>query len=165
MNCVFCKIASGEIPSSKVYEDSSCIAFFEINPASDGHVVVTTKNHYEDLNSIPTQEFLNAWSIVRFVSQVLQEELNPKGYNILLNTGEVKNQQSKHVSIHLIPLKGGEEVFMGWKPKKLDEKLVKKLSERAQIKLNEQIEETKKQFKEHQKEIIKVVKTPKRLNP
>jgi histidine triad (HIT) family protein len=167
MDCIFCKISSGEIPSSKVYEDPTCIAFFELNPASQGHVVITTKNHYEDMNAVPAQEFLNLWSIVRFLSISLSEQLKPIGYNVLMNVGQVKNQQSKHVSIHLIPLKGDEEVFMGWKPKKIVEEENKTLANAIAVKLEEQKEEAKKQFIKHQDEIIKVIKKemPEKLNP
>ncbi|MBR9678790.1 MAG: HIT family protein [Nanoarchaeota archaeon] len=167
MDCIFCKISSGEIPTSKIYEDPTCIAFFELNPASQGHIVITTKKHYEDMKLIPAQEFLNLWSIVRFLGITLSEQLNPAGYNVLMNVGQVKNQQSKHVSIHLIPLKGDEEVFMGWKPKKVDEKNNENLANAITIKLEQQKEEAKKQFLKHQNEIIKVIKKemPEKLNP
>ena len=165
MDCVFCKISSGEIPASKVYDDSTCTAFFEINPACPGHLVVITKSHYESLGAVPANEFLNAWSVVRFLSEALTEYLKPKGYNVLLNVGEVKNQQSKHLAIHVLPLKGDEEVMMGWKPRKLDEKDVKALSELIQSKLKEQVDKAKAEMIKHQDEFIKVVKRPKRLNP
>ena len=58
-SCVFCKIVTGEIPAQKVYEDSSCIAFLDINPASKGHTLVVPKEHYALLSQMPEREYLD----------------------------------------------------------------------------------------------------------
>jgi histidine triad (HIT) family protein len=165
MDCVFCGISSGEVQASKVYEDSTCMAFFEINPACPGHLVVIPKKHYEDLVSIPAEEFLNVWSVVRFLSEIVDEHVKPKGYNVLLNVGKVKNQQSKHLAVHVLPLKGKEEIVVGWKPQKLDETDAKALAGKIAVKLQERVDQAKKEIIKHQDELIKVIKRPKRLNP
>jgi len=113
MDCLFCKIIAGEIPSKKVYENEYVYAFHDINPVAPIHVIVIPKKHIESVNSVDESNVES----VKYVFEALPkiaEVLGVKedGYRIITNVGENGGQTIKHLHFHLI---GG---------KKLDAKLV-----------------------------------------
>ena len=75
-NCVFCKIAKGEIPAKKYYEDENFLAIFEINPISIGHLVVFSKNHYSNTGEMPEQEWQKMCNIARDLAEKHIKEIN-----------------------------------------------------------------------------------------
>lgn len=116
--CVFCKIARGEIPSVSIYEDGEVIAFLDINPASRGHTLVTLKKHYESLNEVPEEELSTLASAVRKLSKAVAETAHAPAFNVLLNNGKEAGQIVGHVHFHIIPRKGNDSLNFGWKPGK-----------------------------------------------
>ncbi len=165
MDCVFCKIISGEIQTERIFEDHTIIASFDINPASIGHIIIFPKKHYEDLGSIPPQDFFNMASVLRFLSDVLKEDLLPKGFNVVMNMGEVKNQQMTHLTIHLIPVSGTEEIVIGWKPVSVSQEEKINLAKRLNGIMARKIEEAKQKMKEHSNELFQVQKGQAQIPP
>lgn len=102
-DCIFCKIASGEIPSKKIYEDQKFIAFLDVNPRANGHVLVIPKKHATTLNELPKADAGPIFQIVQHIAKTIQERLDAKGYNIGSNNGEAAGQAVPHLHIHIIP--------------------------------------------------------------
>ena len=83
--CVFCKIISGEIDSYKVHEGDLVVAFLDINPANDGHVLVVPRKHFESLEEMDEDSLRSMFLVVREIVSKIKRELNPDGINILSN--------------------------------------------------------------------------------
>ena len=101
MECLFCKIANGEIPSYKIYEDDILIAFLDINPDSDGHTLIVPKKHYTDLDDIDLDTLNHINKISKKIKKLLEKKLGCEGISLLQNNGFV--QEIKHYHLHLKP--------------------------------------------------------------
>ena len=113
-DCIFCKIAVGEIPSATVYEDEDFRVILDLNPASCGHALVIPKQHYENLMTIPEDLAGKAMITAKKVATVLKEVLPCDGYNILQNNGLCAGQTVFHFHIHLIPRRENDNVGLEW---------------------------------------------------
>ena len=102
-DCIFCKIANGEIPSATVYEDSVCRVILDVNPANRGHALIIPKEHYDDIYSMDADTAAKIFTIATEVAKAQKAELNPDGLNILQNNGEAAGQTVFHFHMHLIP--------------------------------------------------------------
>lgn len=107
MDCIFCKIANGEIPSMKIYEDDIVLAFLDINPDTDGHTLIIPKKHYQDLDDIDLNTLNHINKISKKVKKLLEEKLNCEGMSLLQNNGYV--QEVKHYHLHLKPFYKGNK--------------------------------------------------------
>ncbi len=103
MECVFCKIIKGEIPSYKVYEDESVYAFLDINPVNFGHTLVIPKKHYENMEEIDKKILCDLIKVVKKIGGAIKKGLKVEGYNINLNNGSVAGQVVPHFHFHIIP--------------------------------------------------------------
>lgn len=101
MDCIFCKIINGEIPSYKVYEDNDFLAFLDINPTSTGHTLLIPKIHTKDLESIDEETLSKIILKAKELSKIITNKLNANGYSICQNNGIC--QEVKHFHIHIIP--------------------------------------------------------------
>ncbi|MDR1852433.1 MAG: HIT family protein [Propionibacteriaceae bacterium] len=102
MDCLFCSIIAGEIPSKKVYEDDVAFAFLDIEPFHAGHTLVVPKRHTADLTSDPTAFAELAPSVTK-VAELLKEKLDAPALNVLVNSGEVAGQSVFHLHVHVVP--------------------------------------------------------------
>ena len=101
--CIFCEIISGNIPSSKVYEDENVLAILDISQTTKGHTLVMPKKHYENFLEMPEEEYENLMGITQKLSRHILQKLDAKGCNILINTNEVAGQTVMHAHVHIIP--------------------------------------------------------------
>ena len=102
-NCLFCKIASGEIPSSKVYEDADTFAFLDIKPVNPGHLLVIPKEHYENIFEVPTEILTRMIETMKKMAHALKDSLGIENGNIVMNNGEHAGQTVFHAHLHFIP--------------------------------------------------------------
>ncbi len=102
--CVFCRIASGELPSHKVYEDKDYVAFLDINPFSKGHTLVCPKVHGETVWDMGESEIGGLFTVASKVSRAVMQVTGADGFRILQNNGEAANQVVAHVHVHVIPV-------------------------------------------------------------
>lgn len=101
MDCIFCKIIKGEIPSYKVYEDDKIISFLDVNPVSPGHTLIIPKDHTLDLHSIP-EDILNHIMVkAKDLANMLVNKLEAQGFSLVQNNGIA--QEVKHFHLHIIP--------------------------------------------------------------
>ncbi|MEK6957841.1 MAG: HIT family protein, partial [archaeon] len=102
-NCIFCKIVSGQIPSTKIYEDENSLAFLDISPAANGHSLVISKKHYATLLDIPSTELKELILAVQKIGAATMKATNAQGFNVLQNNGAVSGQVIRHLHFHVIP--------------------------------------------------------------
>lgn len=101
--CIFCEIINGNIPSKKVYEDDTTLAILDISQTTYGHTLVLPKKHYENILEMPKDEFQDLTGKAQDIAKQVVNNLNAKGFNLLVNTNEVAGQTVMHAHIHIIP--------------------------------------------------------------
>ena len=114
-NCIFCKIAGGEIPSATLYEDADFRVIMDISPASKGHALILPKEHYANLYELPDELAAKVLVLAKNMITKLKDIVGCDGYNVLQNNGEVAGQTVFHFHMHLIPRYENDEVNIGWK--------------------------------------------------
>jgi histidine triad (HIT) family protein len=102
MDCIFCKIIDGDIPSYKIYEDEYVLAFLDITQTTKGHTLVIPKKHYKNIFDTPKDIAEKVFSVVPKIANALKETFNPIGINIV-NNNDQPLQSVFHLHIHLIP--------------------------------------------------------------
>lgn len=107
-NCIFCKIVKGEIPSTKVYEDDSVLAFLDIKPVNPGHTLVITKQHYENFTHTDPLDLQKLILQVQAVADAVIRALGAEGFNLGLNNGAAAGQLVPHVHFHIMPRFSGD---------------------------------------------------------
>ena len=107
MDCIFCKIIKGEIPSKKAYEDDKVLAFFDIQPQAPVHIVVIPKEHIENMNGITADNSDVIAHIFEVIPQIAKENNLADGYRVVSNCGANAGQTVFHLHFHIL---GGEKL-------------------------------------------------------
>lgn len=115
-NCIFCKIAAGEIPSRTIYEDDSFRVIMDISPAAKGHAIILPKNHAADIFELPEEDASKILIVAKKVASAMKKALKCDGVNILQNNGEVAGQTVFHLHVHVIPRYQDDQVKIKWSP-------------------------------------------------
>lgn len=113
-NCIFCKIISGEIPSTTIYEDNDFKVILDVSPATEGHALILPKKHYKDLDELDKSCGEKLLTIASNVGKALMDTFGYEGYNIVQNNGLAAGQTVFHFHMHLIPRYKGDNVGLGW---------------------------------------------------
>ena len=106
-NCIFCKIAAGEIPSNKVYEDEHVFAFRDIAPQAPVHILVIPKKHFTSMNEVCGENTLYAAKCLEAIALIAKQEKLDKGYRVISNCGEDGGQTVMHLHFHIL---GGKKL-------------------------------------------------------
>lgn len=122
-NCIFCKIAAGEIPSATIYEDDDFRVILDIEPASKGHALILPKEHYANLYELSDEVAAKALIVAKKVVSKMTEILGCDGYNVVQNNGVAAGQTVFHFHIHLIPRYNDDNVNIAWKQGSLTEEV------------------------------------------
>ncbi len=131
-NCIFCKIAAGEILSATLYEDDDFRVILDIEPASKGHALILPKNHYANLYELEDEAAAKALVLAKKMITKLTPILGCEGYNIVQNNGPAAGQTVFHFHMHLIPRYSEDQVKIGWKMGKLTEEDKEEILRRIQ---------------------------------
>lgn len=102
-DCIFCQIVSGQIPSSKVYEDEEVLAFLDITQVTTGHTLIIPKKHYRNMLEMDAEAASSLFARVPKIAKQLQEKLGSSGINIINNNEEAAGQTVFHTHVHLLP--------------------------------------------------------------
>ena len=102
MDCLFCKIIAGEIPSAKVYEDESVLAFRDIAPEAPMHVLVVPKTHIASADAVTCENSAVVAHIFEVIPKIAAAEGVTNGYRVLTNVGEDAGQSVKHLHFHVV---------------------------------------------------------------
>lgn len=111
MDCVFCKIASGEIPSKKAYEDESVLAFYDLDPQAPVHILIIPKHHITSVAEITPENSAIVAHIFEVAAKLAKENNLTEGFRVVANTGKDGGQSVPHLHFHLL---GGRS--MKWPP-------------------------------------------------
>lgn len=122
-NCIFCKIAAGEIPSATLYEDEDFRVIMDIEPASKGHALILPKEHYANIYELPEELASKVMVLAKKMVAKMTDIVECDGYNVLQNNGEVAGQTVFHFHMHLIPRYKDDDVTIKWKQGTLTEEV------------------------------------------
>jgi histidine triad (HIT) family protein len=114
VDCVFCRIRDGQIPSTRVYEDDRTIAFMDINPLNEGHTLVITRAHAATLFEADEADLRAAIATAKRVAVAIRTALHPDGLNLLQANGAAAFQSVAHFHIHLLPRFTGDGKGFDW---------------------------------------------------
>ncbi len=121
MDCIFCSIANGEIPSATLYEDENFRVILDLGPATKGHALILPKQHYANLYEIPEELAAKAMLLAKKMATAMSRALSCDGFNLVQNNGEAAGQTVFHFHMHLIPRYQGDQAGVTWKPGELTE--------------------------------------------
>lgn len=107
-NCIFCKIINNEIPAYKIYEDDLVLAFLDINPIVEGHVLIVPKKHFENIFDIEEKYLERIIIITKKISLKIKESLNVEGINLYQANNSVAGQTVFHFHLHILGRRKGD---------------------------------------------------------
>ncbi len=115
-NCIFCKIANGEIPSKTLYEDEVFRVILDLGPATKGHALILPKEHADNLYELPDETAAKAMLLAKKMACLMKEKLHCAGLNLMQNNERAAGQTVFHYHMHLIPryLNDGQKI--NWIP-------------------------------------------------
>lgn len=118
--CIFCKIAAGEIPSSTVYEDGYFKAILDLSPATKGHTIIIPKKHMKDATELETEFASRILPVAAKIGMAMEKGLGCTGFNLVQNNGESAGQTVMHYHMHVIPRYDAGEKIVTWPQKETE---------------------------------------------
>lgn len=120
-NCIFCKIANGEIPSKTLYEDEDFKVILDLGPATRGHALILPKEHYANLYELDETVASKVLGLAKQMAVHMTEKLKCDGFQLVQNNGEAAGQTVPHFHLHLIPRyeKDGQHIL--WEPREVSQ--------------------------------------------
>ena len=118
-DCIFCKIAAGEIPSATIYEDELFKVILDLGPAAKGHALILPKNHFDDLLTVDEETGSKALLLASRVARAIKKAFGCDGVNILQNNGKAAGQTVFHLHFHVIPRYENDGIAIEWNPGKV----------------------------------------------
>lgn len=115
-NCIFCKIANGEIPSKTLYEDDKFRVILDLGPATKGHALILPKEHYANLYELPEELAGEVMKLAKKMVVQMTDRLGCEGFNLIQNNGDLAGQTVFHFHMHMIPRYQADGQKIGWKP-------------------------------------------------
>lgn len=136
-DCLFCKLAAGQIPSTKIYEDDRVLAFMDINPINEGHMLVIPRYHADGLLDIGEEDLQRVVLVVQGLARIVRRELKPDGLNIIQSNGQAAGQVIPHFHMHVIPRLKEDRLskLMDWGMEPGDMDAITKLAERIRSRI------------------------------
>lgn len=115
-DCIFCKLANGDIPTNSIYEDDKFNVILDNGPATKGHALILPKDHADSLFDLPEETAADVMKLAKKLGQHIVETLKADGLNVVQNNGEAAGQTVKHYHLHLIPryVNDGQKIL--WNP-------------------------------------------------
>ncbi len=129
VNCIFCKIANGEIPSQTLYEDDTFRVILDLGPATKGHALILPKSHYRNLYDLPEETAGEAMKLAKKMAIMMSERLGSEGFNLVQNNGDLAGQTVFHFHMHLIPRYRADGQTIGWKPQEVTQEELEAVKE------------------------------------
>ena len=111
-SCIFCRIVRGSLPAYRVHEDAHTLVFMDINPVTDGHTLVVTKEHYANVYEATSEALQAVAASAKRVSDALRAVLHPEGLMVFQLNGSAAGQTVFHYHMHLMPRRAGEPVAL-----------------------------------------------------
>lgn len=115
-NCIFCKIANGEIPSTSLYENEDFRVILDLGPATKGHALILPKEHFSDLTTLDADIAAKVFPLAGKIGRSMQRALGCSGFNVVQNNGASAGQTVMHFHTHIIPRYKGDGEMVLWTP-------------------------------------------------
>lgn len=115
-NCIFCKLANGDIPTNTIYEDDDFRVILDNGPATKGHALILPKNHFKNLYEIDDDTAAKVLPLAKKMAAAMTEKLGCDGFNVVQNNNEVAGQTVFHFHVHLIPRYNDDNQNLVMKP-------------------------------------------------
>ncbi len=115
-DCIFCKLANGDIPTNTLYEDDHFRVILDAGPATKGHCLILPKDHYQDLFELPEETAGQVIRLAKKMAVQLKDKLHADGLNLVQNNGSAAGQTVMHFHLHLIPRYNGDGAHILWNP-------------------------------------------------
>ena len=128
-DCIFCKIAAGEIPSHQVYEDDDVLAFLDINPINFGHTLVIPKQHHKDLLDTPPELAAKLMKVAQKVAPAAMKAVEADSFNLGVNNGTNAGQVVFHTHLHVMP-RFKDDGHKLWHGKEISQEELKEVAEK-----------------------------------
>lgn len=128
-NCIFCKIANGEIPSRTLYEDNDFRVIMDLAPATKGHSLILPKEHYKNIYEIADDTAAKVLPLAKKIATLMTEKLGADGFNIVQNNNEVAGQTVFHFHVHLIPRYNDDNQSLVMKPQEMTDAQLDEIKE------------------------------------
>lgn len=118
-NCIFCKIANGEVSAETLYEDEKFRVILDQGPATKGHALILPKDHYADLFELPEGTAGEVMKLAKRMMIKMRDKLGCEGFNLVQNNGDLAGQTVFHFHLHLIPRYRADRQTIAWKPQEV----------------------------------------------
>lgn len=128
-DCIFCKIANGEIPAKTLYEDDMFRVILDLGPATKGHALILPKDHYANLFELPDETCGDVMKLAKKMATRMTERLHADGFNIIQNNFEAAGQTVMHYHLHLIPRYVDDGQHILWNPTTVTQEELEKTME------------------------------------
>ena len=134
-NCIFCKLANGDIPTNSIYEDEDFNVILDASPATKGHALILPKEHYANMFEIDDDILAKAAKLAKKIMTHEKEILGCDGYNLVQNNGEAAGQTVFHFHMHLIPRysDNNESKMINWKPNEFSDEEMKDICDKMKM--------------------------------
>jgi histidine triad (HIT) family protein len=130
-DCVFCRIVRGEEFAWRIYEDEAVLAFLDISPVSEGHVLVVPKEHYDGILAIPEEQLVEVARATKLIAERIAAKLGVPEFNVMHASGKSAQQTVAHFHFHVVPRRPNDGMDLWFKPRSFTETkfaaLVKKI--------------------------------------
>lgn len=120
-DCIFCKLANGEIPANTLYEDEMFRVILDLGPATKGHALILPKEHADNLYELPEEIASKTLVLAKKMALLMKDKLHCDGFNLVQNNGECAGQTVMHFHLHLIPRYTEDGQKINWVPGKPSE--------------------------------------------
>lgn len=128
-NCIFCKIANGEIPAATVYEDEDFRVILDLGPASKGHALILPKEHFKDICEVDEKTAAKILPLAARVGAAMKSGLGATGFNVVQNNGTSAGQTVFHLHVHVIPRYDGGPAMVSWTQGKEEPEVLQQTAE------------------------------------
>ncbi|SFG06189.1 histidine triad (HIT) family protein [Lachnospiraceae bacterium C7] len=136
-NCIFCKLANGDIPTNSIYEDEDFNVILDASPATKGHALILPKNHYANIYEIEPELLGKAAKLAQKIIKKEKDILGCQGYNLVQNNGEVAGQTVFHFHMHLIPRYENEKEdttgLVEWEQRNIDPEEMQEICKKMKL--------------------------------
>ncbi len=113
-DCIFCKLANGEIPTNSIYEDEDFKVILDASPATKGHALILPKEHFDNIYEVDDSIAAKIFPLAKKLATAMTKKLGCDGFNILQNNGEAAGQTLFHLHVHLLPRYKDEKAILEW---------------------------------------------------
>lgn len=134
-DCIFCKIANGEIPSSTIYEDDTFRVILDLGPANPGHALILPKEHFKDITEIDAGIAAKVLPLAAKIGTAMKKGLGCDGFNVVQNNGPAAGQTVFHFHVHVIPRYDSDPKMVSWTPGKYADGEIEKIAEKIRAAL------------------------------